>query len=284
MTVRLKGFALETRRRLRPVGRALAPVAAWVGTLLAWLRTLLGHAAPVIARGLYLLVGIPVAGVAILLELIETAAAWARRHVARIGSLVAGWLVRTVTPVRATAVVAAAAAAALLASQFVDYRGVAVGEGQYAGEVGAVAPVPLADRETAGSAHFYALGVLALPALLLVWATARGRWRLGRAVGLIGAIGIAVALLIDAPNGLDAGRAGISYFGTEARLIEGFWAQLSASAVLLLCGPLLGLYVKQAVGEERYQRRRARRRGSGSRREQAREGRRRGATQLRAGT
>jgi hypothetical protein len=227
-----RGVALETKRRLRP------------------LRAMLGWIAPPISRALLLLVRIPVALIAALLNLAESIG---RRLRARTGSLATGageWLLRVVTPVRAIAAVAAGAAVALGASQFADYRGVAVGAPQYSGEVGATAPAPLTELETAGSAHLYVLLGLAGVALYLIWATARGHWRLGRAIGLVGLAGIAVSLLIDAPQGLDAGRAGVAYYGTDAQLIEGFWAQLSASAALVLCGPLLGRYVRMAAGDQ----------------------------------
>ena len=81
---------------------------------------------------------------------------------------------RTVTPVRTLAFVCAGASVALAASQFVDYRGVAVGAPAYEGEIGTVAPAPLTGLETAGSAHAYALVPLAAIALLLAVATARG--------------------------------------------------------------------------------------------------------------
>jgi hypothetical protein len=101
------------------------------------------------------------------------------------------------------------------------------------------------------------LGVLAL---LLIWATARGRWRLGRAVSLVGVAAIAVALLVDMPQALDRGGAGVAYVGTDARLLEGFWAQIAAAAVLVGCGPMLGFYARRAAGEPRRGRARSRRR------------------------
>ena len=227
-----KGVGLETRRRLRP------------------LEALLRRIAPPISRALLLLARVPAAVIAFLLDAYQ---AISRRLRARIDALAARagqWLLTAVTPVRTLAAVAAVAAIALGASQFANYRGVAVGAPQYTGEVGAAAPAPLTDLETAGSAHLYVLLGLAGVALYLIWATARGHWRLGRAIGLVGLAGIAVSLLIDAPQGLDAGRAGVAYYGTDAQLIEGFWAQLSASAVLVLCGPLLGWHVKRAAGDD----------------------------------
>jgi hypothetical protein len=228
LTIRLRGGALETRRRLRPARRGL------------------GRIAPYVSGALMLLVRVPAALIAILLDVTEDAAGWLR---ARIGPVVAGvgaWLMAVVTPLRTMTVVASAAAIALAASQFTDYAGVAVGASEYSGDIRAIAPPPRTGLETAGSAHLY-LGVpLAAAALVLIWATARGRWRLGRAVALVGVAGIALSLIVDLPQGLDAGSAATNYFGTEAQLIEGFWSQLAASAALVLCGPLLGMYARRA--------------------------------------
>jgi hypothetical protein len=196
--------------------------------------------APYFSRGLLLAVRIPAGLIALLLDLAQDLAVWIR---ARAVSLSA-W----VRPAGAVAAVAAIAAVALAVSQFVDYRGVAVGAPSYEGEVGTVAPAPLTETRTAGSAHGYVLLPIAVCALLLIGATLRGNWRLGRIVGALGAVAIAVSIVIDAPAGLDVGRAGIAYSGAEARLIEGFWVQLSAAATLVLCGPMLGAYARRGRG------------------------------------
>ena len=75
-----------------------------------------------------------------------------------------------ITPLRATIAVTALAAILLGISQFVDYRGVAVGIADYSAyaDVEVVAPAPQADRQPAGSAHAYVLVPLRswrLPAL-----------------------------------------------------------------------------------------------------------------------
>ncbi|HEX2360206.1 MAG TPA: hypothetical protein VHH72_10365 [Solirubrobacterales bacterium] len=240
LSLRLRGSALETRRRLRPARRGV------------------GRVAPYLSEALLLLVRIPAALIAVLLDVTEGIAGWVR---SRIGPVAAGFGARVavaVTPLRTLTVVASAAAIALAASQFADFSGVAVGASEYNGDVRAIAPPPQTDLETAGSAHLY-LGVpLAALALVLIVATARGRWRLGRAVALVGVAGIALSLIVDLPQGLDSGGASTEYFGTEAQLIEGFWSQLAASAVLVLCGPLLGTYTRQsATGDAVRPRRRA---------------------------
>ena len=54
---------------------------------------------------------------------------------------------------------------------------------------------------------------------------------------------IVIALVVDRPTGLDEGSAAINYEGAEARLLEGFWLQIAAGAVLIACGLLLPRYV-----------------------------------------
>ena len=150
---------------------------------------------------------------------------------------------RVVTPRRAAAAVVLGAAVLLGLSQFADYRGVGIGTPQYQG-VEAVAPPPQTDREPAGAAHAYALLPVAVLAIGALGFALRGRWRLGRAVSVLGLVGIAVSLLIDLPHGLDEGSAALSFEGAEAELIEGFWVQLASSAVLVVVGVLLGRYVR----------------------------------------
>ena len=150
---------------------------------------------------------------------------------------------RALTPSRAVGAVVLAAAIALGASQFVDYRGVEIGGDLYEG-LESIAPAPQADRAVTGSAHAYLLLPVAVAAVAALAFTLRGRWQLGRAVALLGAIGVAVSLLVDLPKGLDEGSAALGFEGAQARLVEGFWVQLSASAVLVACGLLLAAYVR----------------------------------------
>jgi hypothetical protein len=171
---------------------------------------------------------------------------------------------RAVTPPRAVAAVILSAAIVLAISQFVDYRGVRIGAELYEG-VEAVAPAPQTDREPAGSAHAYLLLPVAALAIVAGGLALRGRWQLGRAVSLLGLIAVAVSLLVDRPTGLEEGMAARNFEGAEAVLIEGFWVQLAASAVLVAAGAMLAHYVRLAQPAERRRRRRAvgrRRRGS----------------------
>jgi hypothetical protein len=167
---------------------------------------------------------------------------------------------RYATPERVLVVVTAGAAACLAYSQFVDYRGVQVGQPQYS-QVSTIAPPPQTDRVLAGNAHAYVLVPLAAIALAIaVVALISGRWRLGRLVSVIGLIGIAISLAIDLPKGLDAGTAGTAFAGAKATLTDGFYAQLAASAVLVLCGWVLSINLRQRAGVVTGRRRARRRR------------------------
>jgi hypothetical protein len=174
---------------------------------------------------------------------------------------------RVVTPSRAVAAVVLSAALLLGVSQFVDYRGVGIGVPLYEG-IEAVAPPPQTDRQPAGSAHSYILLPVAVLALGAMAFALRGRWQLGRAISLLGVVGIVVSLLIDIPAGLDEGEAALGFEGAEAMLVEGFWVQLASSAVLVVTGLLLGSYVRLEHGfaarrarRSRVRRRRGRRTG-----------------------
>ena len=157
------------------------------------------------------------------------------------------WLASAVTPLRGVLGVALLAAVLLGVSQFVDYRGVAVGAPDYAAYSGAdlVAPAPQVDREPAGSAHAYVLVPVAVLAIALLLLAARGRWQLGRVVSLLGVLAIAIALVVDAPAGLDESAQAIAYSGVEAHLIEGFWVQLVSAGVLVAGGLLVSRYARR---------------------------------------
>ena len=99
--------------------------------------------------------------------------------------------------------------------------------------------------ESAGSAHLWLLLPVAACALVLVIATYLGRRRLAGGVALCGLLGIAVALAIDLPQGLDAGRPGLAFSGSDAVLLGGFWVELTSSATLMLCAGLLALYSRE---------------------------------------
>jgi hypothetical protein len=239
--MRVRGTALETRRLLRPV---VAPV-----------RALAGWVAPYITRALLFVIQVLAALIALLSELGTVLVRWLVARTTALASATWELAQRYVTPMPTVAFVGVAAAVGLGVSQFFDYHGVAVDVPNYAGEVGVVAPAPVTGTATAGSAHLWILLPLAAAAAVLVIATYRGRTRLAGAVALCGLLGIAVTLAIDLPQGLDAGRPGLAFSGAQAELLEGFWAELACSAVLILCGGLLALYSRDVASSRRGRRR-----------------------------
>jgi hypothetical protein len=148
------------------------------------------------------------------------------------------------TPWRAICLAALAAAGCLLAAQFVDYRAIEIGQAGYAGLPGASAPT--VDAETAGQAHAYLLVPVALLAGALALVALRNERRrgLGRIVFALGLLGLAVALLIDLPAGLDVGAEASRFAGAKAVLDDGFYAEIAACAGLMLGGMLLVLAPK----------------------------------------
>jgi hypothetical protein len=204
----------------------------------------------------------------------------------------AAWSVRQATrasaairPERAICAVIVASAACLIAAQFVNYRGVEVGEPGYAGLPG-VAAAPEVGLETPVDAHSYVLIPIALlAAALAVFAARRHRAGLGRPVFLLGALCVAVVLLVDRPAGLDASAQLARFSGAEAILTEGFYAEIAAAGGMMLGGLLLvlapkaaaryharpcrtrtNLYARAASGLRRRRRRRASSRAKGARR------------------
>lgn len=238
--VRLRGGASETGRRLRPVGSPVARFFAWI-------------ARPV-ARALLFVVQLFAALVALVLEVGQLVVRWVGAVLMSAALIVVEATRRHVTPRSTVAFVGVAAAVGLGVSQFFDYHGVAVDAPDYAGEIGAIAPVPMTDLKTAGSAHFWLLLPVAAAAAFLIVAAYRGRPRLAAGVAACGLVGIAVALAVDLPQGLEVGRAGIAFNGTEAKLLEGFWAEIACSAILILCGGLLAHYSRGVTRERRRRR------------------------------
>ena len=144
----------------------------------------------------------------------------------------------TITPQRAAGAVIVAAAGALIASQFIDYRSVEIGQPGYAG-LPEIARPPTVDPKTAGEAHAYLLVPLGLLAALLgLLAIGRDRRRLGLAVAALGLVAVATILLVDLPAGLDEGAENARFAGATAVLEDGFYAELAAAAGLLVAGLL----------------------------------------------
>ncbi|MDX6607579.1 MAG: hypothetical protein QOD14_2119 [Solirubrobacterales bacterium] len=237
---RQEGRALSRRRRAE--ARRYRPVVAPARRFVAWL-------APYITGSLLFLVKLFAALIALIAEVGRVAISWLAHRVTGLAGAVARGLQRHVTPLSTVAFVGVAAAVGLGVSQFFDFHGVAVDAPNYAGEVGATAPAPIVGTETAGSAHLWILLPIAGAALVLVIATYLGRVQLAGAVAVCGLLGLAVAVAIDLPQGLDAGRPGLAFSGSQALLLQGFWAEVASSAVLMLCGGLLALYSRGMAGE-----------------------------------
>jgi hypothetical protein len=145
---------------------------------------------------------------------------------------------RVVTPARAAALVLVAAGALLVVSQFIDYRGVEIGQPGYAG-LPDVAKVPTVDVKTAGAAHAYLLVPVGLAAMVLgALAMHREARRVGLLVAALGIVSVAVILLVDLPAGLDEGSQTSRFAGTSAVLEDGFYAELAAAGAMVLAGLL----------------------------------------------
>jgi hypothetical protein len=241
--VRLRGAGYETRRRLGPIFGPVGAFASWI--------------APLVTRSLLFGIQLVAALIALLLELAQLA-------IARLGALLTGvslavaeWMRRYVTPRSTVAFVGGCAAVLLGVAQFSDYHGVAVDAPNYAGEIGRTAPAPITGTEDAGSAHVWVLLPIAALALLLLIGAYRGNRRLAAGVATCGVIGLAVAIAIDLPQGLETGREGLAFYGADAELLGGFWVEVASSATLILTGCLLPLYSRDPA--RRRKQRRARR-------------------------
>ncbi|HEX8751817.1 MAG TPA: hypothetical protein VF731_00225 [Solirubrobacterales bacterium] len=144
-----------------------------------------------------------------------------------------------VTPARAVAVVVVVAGCCLVVSQFIDYRAVQIGQPGYA-NLPDVASPPTAAARTAGEAHSYLLVPLGALAALIGLACLRRdrRRRAGLLIAALGLVSLAVILLVDRPDGLDAGALTSRFAGASAVLEDGFYGELAAAAALSLAGLL----------------------------------------------
>jgi hypothetical protein len=169
-------------------------------------------------------------------------------------------------PKRVALLLVAASSLALVVSQFIEYRAVEIGQPGYAGLP--TARPPTVDEETAGQAHSYLLvplGLLAGGLALVAIRRPRPR-RFGLFLAGLGAIGLAVVLLVDLPAGLDEGDAASRFSGATATLRDGFSIELAACVGLILGGLLyyarpcqtrINLYARVASALRRRPRRRA---------------------------
>src|SRR3954447_5386542 len=253
LTERTRQEGRELSRRRRAEARKLRPVFAPVTRFACWI-------APYITGGLMFVLKLFAALTALIAEVGAVAGSWLARRARAGAAATADAAQRHVTPRSTVAFVGIAAAVGLGVSQFFDFHGVAVDAPEYAGEVGSVASAPVVGTESAGSAHLWVLIPIAIAAIVLIVAAYRGQTRLAGAVTVCGVLGLAVTLAIDLPQGLDAGRAGLAFSGSQAVLLQGFWAEVACSAVLMLCGGLLALYSRDMPARTRRRSRSARRR------------------------
>src|SRR3954451_20036642 len=235
LTERTRQEGRELSRRRRAETRKLRPVFAPVTRFAGWI-------APYITGGLMFVLKLFAALIALIAEVGAVAGSWLARRTRAGAAAIADAAQRHVTPRSTVAFVGIAAAVGLGVSQFFDFHGVAVDAPEYAGEIGNTAPAPIVGTESAGSGHLWVLIPVAVAAIVLVAGAYRGERRLAGAVMVCGLLGLAVALAIHLPQGLDAGRPGLAFSGSDAVLLEGFWAEVACSAVLILCGALLALY------------------------------------------
>jgi len=238
LATRLAWAAHQTRRRLQPVGAPAASLFGWIGRPLA--------------RALLLVFQLVATLIAVVLEVGQIVLRWAAGMLMSAALILVEATRRHVNPRSTVAFVGVCAAVGLGVSQFFDYHGVAVDAPDYAGEIGSIVDVPITDRQTAGSAHLWILLPIAALSAVLIVAAYRGRPRLAGGVAACGLAGLAVAIGVDLPQGLEVGRAGLAFTGTEAQLLQGFWAEIACSAVLVLCGGLLAHYSRGVSRERRW--------------------------------
>jgi hypothetical protein len=141
------------------------------------------------------------------------------------------------TPARAICILIIASAACLIASQFVTYSSVEIGQPAYAGLTSATPPTVAG--ETAGAAHSYVLVPIALLAAFAGSMMLRTERRgLARIVVGLGLLCIALILVVDLPAGTDVGAQSSRFSGATAVLQGGFYGELAAAAGLLVGGLL----------------------------------------------
>jgi hypothetical protein len=200
------------------------------------------------------------------------ALAFAERGIRKIAGIAAraisaaiAFLDRHITPGRVVLLVTIVTAGCLIASQYQDYRGVEVGQPGYI-PVEATVSADQVDIETPRDAHGSWLLILAAIAIVAAVAAAVTRRRaLGLAISAVGVAGLLISLLGDRPEGLDAGQTAVAYAGTNAVLLDGFYAQVAACGVLIAVGLLVALYTGSTAKRPAKSPRRARRRKPGPR-------------------
>ena len=234
--IRLKQWSAPAVDRVEAV---VDLVAVKIRPLTRPLRAILARIAPLVAR-LVLLVAAVIGWV---LSSIASTIEWIRGAV--IERLIpaagrgTGLASAAIDPVRTGAFSCLVAAGLLIGSQFLDYRGVAVGAPLYQGQIAVDAPAPVTATAVTGSAHLWLLIPVAIGAGILAVGILRGGGRnLAIAIAALGLITVAVALVVDLPKALDPVNA-LPYSDATTRLLGGFWAQLSAGIALVVSGAVL---------------------------------------------
>ncbi len=225
----LAGAASLTRRVDRGVARRIERARPRLVRLLRRLKTASARLAKGLAQRLRPLAVLVLRGFSRGERLLRRVSTAATRAATRASAVL--------TPQRAVWAVTLAAAICLVASQFVTYRSVEIGQPGYAGL--AAATPPTVGGKTPTDAHSYLLIAIALLAAVLATLALRPQRRgLARIVIALGALSIAVILLVDLPAGLDEGAQASRFAGATAVLDNGFYAQLAAAAGLVLGGLL----------------------------------------------
>lgn len=215
----LKATAVETGRALAFLGRGIRGV---LGRVASALLTLIGATLTVVG--------------AILTRI-------GRLVAAVVGALgrVALALDRILTPARAVVAASLLAGIMLGISQFLDYRAVEIGGAGY-DPILDLTRAPRTDVETPIGAHSVVLVIAAVAAVgSCLGFIVSGRRYLALPIVAVGAIALAVGLVIDLPRGLDSGAASASYADAQAVLLGGFWLEIASGAVLLATGLLMTL-------------------------------------------
>lgn len=237
---RIESLESELRRLIAPTAAFLRRRSSEVSTrlqpVMQPLSTAIGKVAPYVAS-------IPVG--------LATAGAWTLGGLATViegvGDLISfrlrPWSLRVIeradhalTPVRMGAIAGVVTSGLMIGSQFLDYRGVAVGAPLYQGQIAVDAPAPVTATAVTGSAHFWVVIPLALVgAILALWILRTGNRRFGLALVALGVVVVAIAIAVDLPQALDPVNA-LPYSDASTRLLGGFWAELFAGISLAIAG------------------------------------------------
>lgn len=233
LTRGLKATWFEIKRTLLFLGNgiltglaALGPVFSSVGMGLVWLLEKAGKGLTALGR------------------------VW-RRALATAGRIAVA-LDRVATPHRALVLVAGIAAVILGVAQFKGLGTIEIGQAGYDG-IEDLVRAPTTSNTTPAGSHtriFVPIAAVALLAVVVIGlggATATAarfsRWRRLAAMTLtmIGLLTLVVTLLIDLPNATDTAEVALAYEGVSARLLSGFWLELTAGAALAVAGLALVL-------------------------------------------